>query len=137
MRALSRSAATSMLTSALDLATLTALVEIFGVDPVIATFVGTIVGCTSNFAINRWWSFEATHGRVHHQLARFVPVQAGSSALQTLGVWLLIDAAGLPYLASKLVVAVAVYLGWNYPLNRRFVFAVSRETPARTSTLSA
>jgi len=46
MRALSRSAATSMLTSALDLATLTALVEIFGVDPVIATFVGTIVGCT-------------------------------------------------------------------------------------------
>jgi hypothetical protein len=29
---------------------------------------------------------------------------------------------GLPYPASKLVVAALVYLGWNYPMNRWVVF---------------
>jgi putative flippase GtrA len=135
MTALWRSAATSLATTVLDLGTLTALVELFGVDYRIATFVGTIAGCASNFAINRAWAFEATAGKPHLQLARFVPVQAGASALHTAGVWALTGVARLPYLASKLVVAIAVYLGWNYPLNRRFVF--SRETSAGTSQLSA
>jgi putative flippase GtrA len=125
MAALWRSATTSLATTALDLATLGALVELFGVDYRIATFVGTVVGCASNFTINRSWSFEATAGKPQHQLARFLPVQAGASALHTAGVWLLTDASHLPYLGSKVVVAVAVYLGWNYPLNRRFVFALS------------
>jgi len=119
---LSRSAVTSLITTALDLGTLTGLVELAGVHYVVATFTGTVVGCASNFAINRAWAFAATHGQVHHQLARFLPVQAGSSALQTGGVWLLTGVGGLPYLVSKIVVAVAVYLGWNYPLNRNFVF---------------
>ncbi len=37
--------------------------------------------------------------------------------------WLLTRFGGLPYLGSKTVIAALVALGWNYPLNRYFVFA--------------
>jgi putative flippase GtrA len=119
---LSRSALTSIFTTALDFGVLTGLVELFGVDYVLATFLGTVVGATSNFLINRVWAFRATAGAAHWQIMRLLPVQAGSSGLQTLGVWLLADFGGMLYWIAKLVVAVAVYLGWNYPLNRYFVF---------------
>ena len=41
------------LTTALDFVTLTGLVELAGVDYVLATWIGTIVGSLSNFSINR------------------------------------------------------------------------------------
>ena len=126
MNAFTRNTVTSVFTTALDLATLAGLVELLHVNYVVATFLGTLVGCTSNFVINRHWSFEAADGRAHWQLVRFVPVQAGSSALHTVGVWLVTAIGGLPYLASKLVVSAVVYLVWNYPMNRYFVFPSSR-----------
>jgi putative flippase GtrA len=121
-KSLVRNTLTSVFTTALDFGVLTGLVELFHVNYVFATFCGTVVGALSNFFINRHWSFEATGARVHGQLARFVPVQAGSSGLQTLGVWLFTDKAHVQYMASKLIVAVLVYLMWNYPMNRWVVF---------------
>jgi putative flippase GtrA len=117
-----RNTLTSVFTTALDFVTLVALVELAGVHYVFATFCGTVVGATSNFFINRHWSFEASGGRAHWQMVRFLPVQAGSSALHTLGVWFLTDVGSLPYFDSKVAVSIVVYLIWNYPMNRNFVF---------------
>lgn len=122
MKAFVRNTATSILTTALDFGTLTGLVELARVNYVVATFLGTVVGATSNFIINRHWSFEATHTRWHRQALKMLPVQVGSSGLQTLGVWLFTRFGGVVYMASKLIVAVLVYLGWNYPMNRYYVF---------------
>ena len=130
MKSLKRSVVTSLFTTALDFATLTALVELFHLNYVIATFLGTVVGSASNFLINRQWAFEARAGSAHWQFARFLPVQAGSSGLQTLGVWLFTEQTRLKYFSSKMLVAVIVYLIWNYPMNRFFVFPRARKPAA-------
>jgi putative flippase GtrA len=119
-----RNTLTSIFTTALDFFTLTGLVELVGVDYVLATWIGTIVGSLSNFSINRWWSFRASGQPRSMQFLRFVLVQAGASGLHTAGVWLFTRFLGLPYPVSKLVVAALVYLGWNYPMNRWVVFAL-------------
>ena len=148
MKSFARNSITSVFTTALDFGVLFGLVEIFHVNYVIAVFLGTVAGATSNFLINRYWSFEATHSTPHWQLVRFLPVQAGSSGFQTLGVWLVTEHTRLTYYGSKMVVAVAVYLFWNYPMNRWFVFRkwksgqsgerdASRAAPAGTSTRGA
>ncbi len=129
----SRSALTSLLTTALDLGTLTGLVEILGVDYVLATWIGTVVGSLSNFAINRLWAFDVRDRPGKGQFARFLLVQAGSSLLHTLGVWSFTRFLGLPYQASKIVISVLVYLVWNYPMNRWFVFRRWTKTDARYS----
>ncbi|MGA7741399.1 MAG: GtrA family protein [Polyangia bacterium] len=118
-----RNSLTSTFTIALDFFTLTGLVELVGVDYVLATWIATIVGSLSNFSINRWWTFRVSWQPRSMQFLRFVLVQVGASGLHTVGVWLLTRFLGLPYPASKLVVAALVYLGWNYPMNRWVVFS--------------
>ena len=125
-RTLPRSILTSLFTTALDFGVLTGAVELLHVNYVLATWLGTVVGSLSNFAINKRWAFHGSPLALRHQLLRFVLVQAGSSALNTVGVWLLTRFAGLPYLGSKTVIAAVVALGWNYPLNRRLVFSHHR-----------
>ena len=36
--------------------------------------------------------------------------------------WGAVELVGLKLWLAKLVVAALVYLGWNYPMNRHFVF---------------
>ena len=127
----SRNTLTSIFTTALDFVTLTGLVELAGVDYVLATWIGTIVGSLSNFSINRWWTFQASWQPRSTQFLRFVLVQVAASGLHTAGVWLFTRFVGLPYPASKLVVAALVYLAWNYPMNRWVVFALHSRGPDR------
>ncbi len=119
---LGRSVLTSIFTTTLDFGTMMGLAQL-GVDYRLATFLGTLVGFLANFTINRYWAFEAHGVSMWWQFARVLPVQAGSTGLQTLGVWLFVGALGVRLWISKLVVASLVYLCWNYPMNRFFVFA--------------
>jgi putative flippase GtrA len=119
---LGRSVMTSIFTTALDFATMMGLVELLHVDYVLATFFGTIVGFLANFAINRYWAFEADDDSIGWQFVRVLPVQGGSTALQTVGVWIFDRFVGLHYWVAKIVVSALVYLLWNYPMNRFFVF---------------
>lgn len=117
-----RSVLTSLLTTALDFGTLVGLTELVGLSYVLSTWIGTVVGSLTNFTINKQWAFSARSAPAIPALSRFVVVQIGASALHTGGVWLLTRFGRLPYPVSKLLVATAVYLGWNYPLNRWLVF---------------
>jgi len=127
-----RSVVTSIFTTSLDFALLTTLVELAHVNYVLATFLGTVLGASSNFLINRSWAFRAKHGHAGHQALRYLLVQLGSAALHTSGVWLLTSFGGIRYLISKVVIAIAAYLVWNYPMNRHFVFPAR---PADTTKL--
>ncbi len=121
-RTFRRSLLTSLLTTALDFGTLVGLTELLGVNYVLATWIGTVVGSLANFTINKLWAFSAREAPAVPALGRFVLVQTGASAWHTAGVWALTRFGRLPYPASKVIVAAAVYLAWNYPLNRWFVF---------------
>lgn len=130
VRTFSRSLVTSLATTALDFGTLVGLTELAGVNYVLATWLGTVVGALANFIINKLWAFSARDAPAAPALGRFVVVQAGASALHTAGVWALTRFARFPYPASKAVVAATVYLIWNYPLNRRWVFSPRHQRPA-------
>lgn len=132
MKAFVRNTLVSVFTTALDFFVLITLVELVHVNYVLATFCGTVAGAISNFLLNRHWSYNARGGAAHWQLVRFLPVQVGSSALHTGGVWFFTAVFHLQYLGSKLVTATLVYLAWNYPMNRYFVFPKSNEAPAGT-----
>jgi putative flippase GtrA len=121
-----RSVLTSLLTTALDFGTLVGLTELAGVNYVLATWIGTVVGALANFTINKMWAFDAGDMPAMPAMGRFLGVQAGASGLHTAGVWVLTRFARLPYPVSKLVIAAVVYLSWNYPLNRWFVFGQRR-----------
>ena len=131
MKRFHKSMIASIISTAVDYGSLIGNVELLHVDYVLATFIGTVLGFATNFTLNRFWAFDAASEPWTRQLLRSLPVQAGSTFWQTLGVWLVTRFGGIEYEISKLLVAVAVYLGWNYQMNKRFVF--TRAKPEGTS----
>lgn len=122
--AFGRYAATSALATATDFA-LAYCLHRFAASAALATFVGCVAGGGVAFALSRRWTFQAGSGRALPQLLRFLFVWATSALLNSTGV-----PALLPWVGSFAVawafVRAAVYLGWNYPLSRWFVFAAEK-----------
>jgi putative flippase GtrA len=133
MTTFARSILTSLLTTALDFGVLIGLTELAGVNYVVATWIGTVAGSLANFTLNKVWAFSSRTAAAVPALGRFVVVQAGASGLHTAGVWAITRFGRLPYPVSKAIVAAAVYLVWNYPLNRWFVFNPRHRRPAAES----
>jgi putative flippase GtrA len=132
-RAFGRYTLTSALATATDFALASSL-HVAGASAAVATFLGCVAGGVVAFRLSRGWTFEAGAGNALAQLWRFLFVWATSALLNSGGVPLLLTWLGSFPVAWTLVRA-AVYLGWNYPLSRWFVFAGDR--PASTGELNA
>lgn len=124
-----RYAATSALSTATDFALASSL-HAAGATPWLATFFGCVAGGGVTFGLSRHWTFRATGGKALPQLLRFLFVWGTSALLNSAGV-----PAVLPWVGSFtlawLLVRAAVYLGWNYPLSRWFVFQASKPAAIR------
>jgi putative flippase GtrA len=119
--AFGRYAVTSAAATASDFA-LASLLHGLGAPPAAATFFGCVLGGAVAFSLSRRWTFGGGPARAWPQLLRFLFVWATSALLNSAGVpWLLGWLTSFPL--AWAVVRAAVYLGWNYPLSRWFVFS--------------
>jgi putative flippase GtrA len=124
--AFGRYATTSALATLTDF-TLFGSLHGLGVSAGIATFLGCVAGGCVAFSLSRGWGFRAGSARALPQALRFLVVWATSALLNSTAVPALLVWVSSPVLAWALVRS-SVYLGWNYPLSRWFVF--SAEKPA-------
>jgi len=121
-RTLLRSMLTSAVATASDFVAAHALHGV-KVPPTAATVLGCMVGGCVAFALNRNWAFYARDGRKRTQVVRFLFVWATSALLNAAGVGLLLlPGGGGQFTHAWLMTRAVVYLGWNYPLLRWFVF---------------
>ena len=111
---------------------------IIGLEPVAAQVVSFLAAVTSNFILNRSWTFHDSRTKsMRHQLAQYLLVNVVGLIIRTpifafLGGVLhgILDAQQLPFgvdavwLAHNLALAAAigVILMWNYFVNRRWTF---------------
>ncbi len=116
----------SIISTAVDFATMILAVELLGRSAVGATFFGATCGAITNFQLGRHWIFEARHEGAAPQAARYAIVSGASAGLNALGEYGAHDVLGLNYLAARALVAVAVSLLWNFPMQRYFVFRQSQ-----------
>jgi putative flippase GtrA len=112
----------SALATGADFGLLFLLTEGLRVWYVAATAAGAFIGAVVNFLLNRHWSFEATHGPIHHQALRYTVVSGGSLVLNAGGVWLVTELGHIHYAISVVIVSIAVGVLFNYPLQRHFVY---------------
>lgn len=80
------------------------------------------LGAVINFTINRYWSFNSTETPLGKQLWKFVLVVMGSIVLKSSGIFVLVDLYELNYLVGKLIVEIIVSLGFNFTLQKHWVF---------------
>lgn len=102
------------------------LVNFFETDPVVASACGTFGGGVLNFFVGRNWVFKSRDGKMYVQAYRYGLVWAGNFLLNIGGMHLLNKELGIYYMAAKLCVSLLVGFGYNYILQKRFVFKNNR-----------
>lgn len=111
----------SAVATATDFAMVVLLVSAGGLTPWVATFVGCGIGALVNFTINRLWAFDSS-GHTSEHLARYGVVSGSSALLNAGGISVLLLLPRFDYRVAWLLARAAVFLTWNYPLNRDYVF---------------
>lgn len=119
---LGRHQAASFAATAADFGAMVSLVELAGLSPVVAAAAGALVGAGLNFYLNRRWVFRVEHEPAAGQALRYALVSAASAGWNALGEHLLFRVLGLHYVIARVLVSVTVGLGWNFPLQRGWVF---------------
>ena len=98
------------------------LKQVFQIDAVLASILGTIIGGLSNFLIGRIWVFRSIQTPFFHQGKKYLLTWFGNLVLNSIGVYVLIKMMGVHYLFAKIATAITVALGYNYPIQKKYVF---------------
>jgi putative flippase GtrA len=95
-----------------------------GLSPVAGTAIGAACGAVTNFTLGRLWIFPSpAPDRADRQAVRYAVVSLSSLGLNTLGELGVHNGLHVQYVVARMLVSAAVSLGWNYPLQRGWVFA--------------
>jgi putative flippase GtrA len=98
------------------------LKQVFHIDAVLASILGTIIGGLSNFLIGRIWVFRSIQTPFFHQGKKYLLTWFGNLVLNSVGVYVLIKMMGVHYLFAKIATATIVAVGYNYPVQKKYVF---------------
>lgn len=105
-----------------DFAIYTFGIQVLGFTAYISNIISGSSGAIVNFTINRYWTFNNTSTPVGKQLAKFVVVVIGSISLKSMGIYFLVDHLSLNPYYSKIAMEILVSLGFNFLLQKYWVF---------------
>lgn len=108
-------------------------------SPVLATAIGAVCGGVVNCIINYKFTFHADHVNWRAVVVKYAMVWIGSALLNTFGTagvyyivekWDWLEKLGFRrdgyYAASRLFTSLMVSWFWNFPMQRNFVYSVTR-----------
>ena len=113
--------AASLISSFFDYLITIIAVQFFEMNVVLASVAGNIFGGIVNFSLGRRWVFSAQGSSRRLQAGKYILVWLGNIMLNTFGMYILTKTA-LNYLVVKTGVSLLVAVGYNYPLQKKFVF---------------
>ncbi len=112
----------AMLATAIDFAVLVLLTEVFQFWYLLSAFLGAFAGGATAFMLGRNWAFMKQEGKLSTQAKKYVLVWGASIFLNTTGLYLLVENLGLQYIISKAIISVIVGIGFNFLMQKRFIF---------------
>ena len=87
----------------------------------IANSLGFISAASTNYVLNRLWTFRSHDPEVAQQYVQFVGISAIGLILNNIIIYLLNDKARLNFYLSKLI-AIGLVTLWNFFMNYYFTF---------------
>lgn len=80
-----------------------------------------MAAATSNYVLNRWWTFQSTNPNVAVEYTGFIFISLLGLFINTLMLWLLISRVRMNFYLSKAFATVVVMV-WNFVANLVFTF---------------
>ena len=95
--------------------------EKFGFQKYGANAIGFCCAATSNFMLNRWWTFSDPNPDVASQFAKFIFIALTGLSINTLIIWFAHQRKGLNFFMAK-ALAIIIVMCWNFTMNFFFTF---------------
>jgi len=105
----------------IDFGTTWLLKEKVRINKYIANSSGFILAATSNYLINRYWTFHSENPKVATEYLSFILISVAGLGINNLVLYLLTDKMKLNFYLSKLF-AIGVVTLWNFYMNYLFTF---------------
>jgi putative flippase GtrA len=121
-RTLGRHQAGAFVATAFDFGVMILCVEGLGLSATAATAIGATSGAIVSFLLGRAWIFRRHSGDWRAQALRYALVSGASAGWNTLGEHVVSGLGHVQYVLARALVALAVGLAWNFPMQRWFVF---------------
>lgn len=112
---------------AINLALYAILVHALAMNYVLAAVISNVTALTSNFFLNRHWTFEATHHRRVLQAPRFAVVNIAGFGLNLLVLRVAVEVLGVPKLPAE-ALASAIAAPVNFLGSRQWAFRLRQDT---------
>jgi len=88
----------------------------------LANSLGFAGACTSNYVLNRLWTFRSADPGIAIQFSKFILISLGGLILNNLILYFLTEKARLNFYVAKFCAIVLVFF-WNFFFNYFFTFA--------------
>jgi putative flippase GtrA len=123
MKTFLKAQGTSFISTMVDYVVFGLLHEIFGVWYLAANVIGVASGGLTNFLLGRYWAFSSKEEDIERQALKFFIVWMGNLILNTSLLFGLNEMLGNKNAwISKIVVSIIIGIGYNYVLQKFFVF---------------
>lgn len=97
------------------------LKEIFGVNAYLSNTFGFIIAASSNYYLNRVWTFKSNNPKILDEFARFFIISLIGLGINSLVLWILAGHFQLNFYSAKLV-AITITTLWNFTANNFVTF---------------
>lgn len=106
----------------IDFGTTYLLKEKARIQKYVANACGFILAATSNYLLNRYWTFHSKDPDMVLQFGRFFIVSLIGLGFNTLILWTLVSKLRMHFYLSKLA-AILLVMVWNFYINLAFTFS--------------
>lgn len=96
--------------------------EIFKLNKYVSNILGFVVAATTNYLLNRWWTFQSNNPEVGVEYAKYFLISIIGLGIDTLTVYLLNGKLKWNFYLSK-VFAIGAATLWNFFGNLLFTFS--------------
>ena len=104
-----------------DFSTTWLLKEKFRVDKYVANSCGFVLAATSNYILNRIWTFESSNDKITSEYLSFFVISLVGIGINNLIIMILNDKLKLNFYLSKSIAIIIVTI-WNFIMNFLFTF---------------
>ena len=95
--------------------------EIIKIPKYVANAIGFLVAATSNYFLNRIWTFHSLNPEIGLEYSKFLLIAIIGLGINTLILWILVSKVNWNFYLSKLF-AIGVVTIWNFVFNMIFTF---------------
>ncbi len=96
--------------------------EYLKIQKYIANAIGFTIAATTNYILNRIWTFESTNPNILLEFSRFFVISLIGLGINSAIVWAMSGKMRINFYLSKLVATIVV-TAWNFLINAYYTFA--------------